>query len=169
MTDIIRRAEGYHNPRTIFKLRFHIRGSEHSMRICLIIVVLIFSWILPDRSADSAAKRWPIAPLAVHAHRYQDFQRNRVVCEVFGEIKNIGSRPVKSFTLHLEMLDAKGRPLTQEDLTLPIRVIVPGRAKGELRPMNPQEIGNFIQDTKNCPDQWLEGRIKYSIKAVQTE
>ncbi|HUK55446.1 MAG TPA: hypothetical protein VLY20_02170 [Nitrospiria bacterium] len=111
----------------------------------------------------------PITPLAVHAHRYQDFQRNAVVCEVFGEIKNTGSQPIKSFTLHLEMLDSKGKDLTQEDLTLPLRVIVPGNPKGELRPVNPQEIGNFIQDTKNCPDRWLEGRIKYSIKSVQTE
>ena len=67
------------------------------------------------------------------------------------------------------MLDAKGKRLTQEDLTLLLRVIVPGNAKGESRPVNPQEIGNFIQDTENCPDQWLEGRIKYSIKAVQTK
>jgi hypothetical protein len=67
------------------------------------------------------------------------------------------------------MLDAKGKRLTQEDLALPLRVIVPGNAKGDLRAVNPQEIGNFIQDTENCPDQWMEGRIKFSIKSVQME
>ena len=139
------------------------------MRPCLIIIVALFSLVLLGRSAEPANERMSITPLAVHAHRYQDFQRNRVVCEVFGEIKNTGSQPVKSFTLHLEMLDSKGKRLTQEDLTLSLRVIVPGNAKGEPRPVNPQEIGNFIQDTENCPDQWLEGRIKYNIKAVQTE
>ena len=139
------------------------------MRLCLIIVVGLLSFALLAQSAEPAKERPAITPLAVHAHRYQDFQRDRVVCEVFGEIKNTGSQPVKGFTLHLEMLDAKGKRLTQEDLTLPLRVIVPGNAKGELRAVNPQEIGNFIQDTENCPDQWLEGKIKYNIKSVQIE
>jgi len=139
------------------------------MRFCLIIPVTLIGLVLTDLPAESAKEKMPITPLAVHAHRYQDFQRNRVACEVFGEIKNTGSQSVKSFTLHLEMLDSKGKELSQEDLILPLRVIVSGNAKGELRPLNPQEIGNFIQDTQNCPDQWLEGRIKYSIKAVQTE
>jgi hypothetical protein len=146
-----------------------IRGKVDTLRSRLIIVAALSSLVLLGRPAEPANERRPIVPLAVHAHRYQDFQRNRVICEVFGEIKNTGSQPVKSFTLHLEMLDSKGKRLTQEDLTLPLRVIVPGNAKGEPRPVNPQEIGNFIQDTENCPDQWLEGRIKYSIKAVQTE
>ncbi|MBI3596603.1 MAG: hypothetical protein HY203_05560 [Nitrospirae bacterium] len=139
------------------------------MRFHLIIMVTLFSLVLSNRPAEPAKERMPITPLAVHAHRYQDFQRSRVACEVFGEIKNTGSQPVKSFTLQLEMMDSKGKVLTQEDLMLPLRVIVPGNAKGELRAVNPQEIGNFIQDTKNCPDQWLEGRIKYSIKSVQME
>lgn len=145
------------------------RGQANTLRSCLIIVVALFSLDFLGPPAEPANERMPIIPLAVHAHRYQDFQRNRVICEVFGEIKNTGRQPVKSFTLHLEMLDSKGKRLTQEDLTLPLRVIVPGNAKGELRPVNPQEIGNFIQDTENCPDHWLEGRIQYRIKAVQTE
>lgn len=139
------------------------------MSFCLISVIALFCLVLFSRPAEPAKERWPITPLAVHAHRYQDFQRDRVVCEVFGEIKNTGSQPVKGFTLHLEMLDAKGKRLTQEDLALPLRVIVPGNAKGDLRAVNPQEIGNFIQDTENCPDQWMEGRIKFSIKSVQME
>ena len=143
------------------------------MRIAVVIAVLLSIVALSNRPAEPAKaieeENPPVTPLAVHAHRYQDFQRNAVVCEVFGEIKNSGSRPVKSFTLHLEMLDAKGKVLANEDLTLPLRVIVPGNAKGELRAVKPNEIGNFIQDTKNCPEQWLEGRIKYQIKDVQTE
>ena len=139
------------------------------MRIALGIVLMLSIVALSNRSAEPAKEGLTITPLAVHAHRYQDFQRNTVACEVFGEIKNTGSRPVKSFTLHLEMLDAKGKVLTNEDLTLPLRVIVPGNAKGEPRTVKPNEIGNFIQETKNCPEQWLEGRIKYRIKEVQTE
>lgn len=143
------------------------------MRIAVAITVFLSIIALspwPAEPAKAVAKEGPpVTPLAVHAHRYQDFQRNAVACEVFGEIKNTGGRPVKSFTLHLEMLDAGGKVLTDEDLTLPLRVIVPGNAKGELRAVQPKEIGNFIQDTKNCPEQWMEGRIKYRIKSVQTE
>lgn len=143
------------------------------MRIILIVVTIVSLVIVSNRSAESTKtpekEHPPVSPLAVHAHRYQDFQRNAVACEVFGEIKNTGGRPVTSFTLHLEMLDAKGKVLTNEDLMLALRVIVPGNAKGELRAVKPNEIGNFIQDTHNCPEQWLEGRIKYNIKAVQTE
>ncbi len=143
------------------------------MRIILVIAIILSIVALLNRPAEPAKaiekESPPITPLAVHAHRYQDFQRNTIACELFGEIKNSGSRPVKSFTLHLEMLDVKGKVLANEDLTLPLRVIVPGNAKGELRAVKPNEIGNFIQDTQNCPEQWLEGRIKYSIKSVQTE
>jgi hypothetical protein len=143
------------------------------MRIILVVATILSIVALSNRPAEPAKavekESPPVTPLAVHAHRYQDFQRNVIACELFGEIKNTGSRPVKSFTLHLEMLDVKGKVLADEDLTLPLRVIVPGNAKGELRAVKPNEIGNFIQDTKNCPEQWLEGRIKYHIKDVQIE
>jgi hypothetical protein len=141
----------------------------HQLRIGLVTAVICCIVALSNGPAESAKGGMPITPLAVHAHRYQDFQRNAVACEVFGEIKNTGGQPVKSLTLHLEMLDAKGRGVANEDLTLPLRVIVPGNAKGESRAVRPNEIGNFIQDTKNCPEQWLEGRIKYSIRSVQKE
>lgn len=139
------------------------------MRIALSATAILILLILTGRPAYPAGETVSIEPLAVHAHRFQDFQRGAVVCEVFGEIKNIGTKPVKSFTLHLEMLDRKGKVTATEDLTLPLRVIVAPRAKGVLRPVQPQEIGNFIQETRNCPDKWQEGRIRYSIKAVQTE
>jgi hypothetical protein len=140
------------------------------MRTGFAIVVMLLLMGISNRPAEAADKeKPPVTPLAVHAHRYQDFQRNAIACEVFGEIKNTGAQPVKSFTLHLEMLDAKGKVLTNEDLTLPLRVIIPGNAKGEIRAVRPNEIGNFIQDTQNCPEKWLEGRIKYQIKNVQPE
>lgn len=143
------------------------------MRIAVVVSLVMFIVALSNRPAEPAKaiekKSPPVTPLAVHAHRYQDFRRNVVACEVFGEVKNTGIRPVKSFTLHLEMLDSKGKVLANEDLTLPLRVIVPGNAKGEPRAVKPNEIGNFIQDTKNCPEQWMEGKIKYQIKDVQTE
>ena len=126
-------------------------------------------WLIVFSAAAIAAETGTVKPLAVQAHRYQDFQRDAVVCEVFGEIKNVGARPLKSVTIHLEMLDKKGKVVAAEDLTPPLRVIKAGNAKGELRAVNPQEIGNFLQATKTCPEAWLEGRIKYRITAVQTE
>ena len=129
----------------------------------------LWVWLTAFGAASFAAETGAVKPLAVHAHRYQDFQRDAVVCEVFGEIRNLGSRPLKSVTIRLEMLDKKGKVVAAEDLTPPLRVIQAGNAKGELRAVRPQEIGNFIQDTKNCPEAWLEGRIKYRITAVQTE
>ena len=139
------------------------------MRTAIVVTLVLSMVVLSNRPAESAKEDLPIKALAVHAHRYQDFQRNVVACEVFGEVKNIGGKPVKSFMLHLEMLDRKGKVLANEDLTLPLRVIVSGNAKGELRAVKPQEIGNFIQNTRNCPEAWLEGRIKYRITAIQTE
>lgn len=110
-----------------------------------------------------------LIPWAVHAHRYQDFGKNKTMCEVFGEVKNTGMKPVKSFTLHLEMLDKKGKAVASEDIELALRVIVPKNARGVLRAVKTNEIGNFIQDTRNCPENWQEGRIRYKITATQTE
>ncbi|HEY5647926.1 MAG TPA: hypothetical protein VIU33_00390 [Nitrospiria bacterium] len=110
-----------------------------------------------------------LIPWAVHAHRYQDFGKNKIMCEVFGEVKNSGKKPLKSFTLHLEMLDEKGKTVSAEDLTLQLRVIETKNARGTLRAVQPGEFGNFIQDTANCPGNWQDGRIRYSITAVQTE
>jgi len=139
------------------------------MRFGLLASFVCFSIAVTNWPARIAVGSVLITPLAVHAHRYQDFQKNAVACEVFGEIKNTGDQPVKSFTLNLEMIDSKGKVVSRESMTLPLRVIAPGNAKGELRPVRPHEIGNFIQDTKYCPDQWLEGKIKYRITEVQAE
>ncbi len=139
------------------------------MRFPVLCTLLISTLILSLSPSAPAAQEIPVKALAVHAHRYQDFRRGLIVCEVFGEIKNTGDRPIKNFTLHLEMLDRKGKVVGNEELLLELRVIAPGRARGDLRAVKPQEIGNFIADTKNCPDSWLEGRIRYRVLSVQTE
>ena len=109
----------------------------------------------------------PIKILALHAHRYQDFQRDRLQCEVFGEIQNLSNRLLKGVTVTIEFLDEKGKLVATEEVALIPRVIAPGNARGEARPVRPQEIGHFNQDTTQCPEKWLEGRIRYRIKNIE--
>ncbi len=140
-------------------------------RKVLLTGVFLLSFIGTTGLSLEAAQSDPgtLIPWAVHAHRYQDFRKNQTICEIFGEVKNTGSKPVKSFTLHLEMLDKKGQAVGTEDIELALRVVVPKNARGVLRAVRTGEIGNFIQDTKNCPENWQEGRIRYKITATQTE
>lgn len=109
----------------------------------------------------------PIKVVALHAHRYQDFEMNRIRCEVFGEIQNLSNRLLKSVTVTIEFLDEKGKLIATEEGILAFRVIAPGNARGEVRPLRSQEIGHFNQDTTQCPEKWLEGRIWYRIKNVE--
>lgn len=177
-------VEDYHIPRGTIKVVCGFTGSEehalngsHLFRkqlktflpgLGLLGVLGIVGFTgLPPAAAQSAPET--LLPWAVHAHRYQDFRKNATVCEVFGEVKNTGKKPVKSFTLHLEMLDNKGRAIASEDIELALRVIVPKNARGVLRAVRTNEIGNFIQDTMNCPENWQEGRIRYKITAILTE
>lgn len=117
----------------------------------------------------AANPKLPVHLLAMHAHRYQDFQKKQVRCEVFGEIKNLGPQSITQILMHVEFLDRNKKPVYQEQMELALRVIKPGNAKGEQRPVQPQEIGNFIQDTKECPENWQEGRIKFEIKSFTTQ
>jgi hypothetical protein len=94
---------------------------------------------------------------------------DRIRCEVFGEIKNLSNRQLKSVSVTLEFLDEKGKLVATEDATLALRIIATGNARGEARPVRPQEIGNFSQDTTQCPETWLEGRIRYKIKNIEWE
>lgn len=147
-----------------------VKREERPMKFWVVCALGFFTlWPGLFSNPSLQAQTPNLEPLGIHAHRYQDFQKNAVVCEVFGEVKNTGSRPIKSFTLHLEMLDQKGKTVGEEELNLSLRVIVPRNARGELRAVRPQEIGNFVQDTHNCPEAWLEGRIHYRIKGVQFE
>ncbi len=107
--------------------------------------------------------------LALHAQRYQNHMQRRVRCEVFGEVKNLSNRPLKGVVIELELLDEKGKLLVTEEVALTFRVIAPRNARGEPRPVRPQEIGNFTQDTSQCPQKWLEGRVRYTIKNIEWE
>lgn len=136
-------------------------NGKRSIRRALPVLALCLPWII-------AAADLPLSLVGVHAHRYQDFERKAVRCEVYGEIKNTGSRPIKSILLRVSLLDASKKPVHEEDLDLALRVIRPRNAKGDLRPVEPQEFGNFIQDLKACPESWQEGRIKVEIKSFTT-
>ena len=125
--------------------------------------------LFPLDATPAAEKKLPIEVIAFHAHRYQNFQRNRTACEVFGEIKNVGKRPIRDITVNLKLLDKRGKVVASEDLRIPLRVIVGRNARGQLRPAKSQEIGIFTQDTRNCPEKWMGGRIKYKITAINTE
>lgn len=136
---------------------------------------LAFFFTLAPCSLLLAATLWaqdaspPVKFLALHAHRYQDQQVDRIRCEVFGEIKNLSNRPLKGVTVTIEFLDDKGKLIATEEGVLALRVIAPGNARGEMRPLRSQEIGHFSQDTAQCPEKWLEGRIRYRIKNIEWE
>ena len=120
-----------------------------------------------------ATSLWALDPnpsvefLALHAQRYQDHTQRRVRCEIFGEVKNLSNRPLKGVVIELEFLDEKGKLLVIEEVALTFRVIAPRNARGELRPVRPQEIGHFSQNTSRCPEKWLEGRVRYKIKNIE--
>lgn len=108
----------------------------------------------------------PLDLIAVHARRYQDFERGAVACQVFGEAKNVGTRPIMSFILSVEFLDKNGRAVHTEHLTLQPRIPRPGNAVGDLRPLRPGEFGEVMAEPSACPTQWLEGRIRYHLDRV---
>ena len=152
------------------KLAFESKREKTPVRWPLF--TLLLSSIIVSLSLDvtrAAEKKLPIEVIAFHAHRYQNFQQNKSACEVSGEIRNIGKKAIRDITVNLKMLDKKGKIVASEDLTIPLRVIVGRNARGQLRAAKAQEIGIFTQDTRNCPEKWMEGRIKYKITAVSTE
>lgn len=139
--------------------------------------LLAFIWLLASSSAlggetGAASQTEPVSPerhvtlLAVHSEKYQNFTRNRVDCEVFGEMKNIGRRSITSVVLEVEFLDEQGGLVYREDLTLLPRIIRPGKPTGDQRPLRPGEIGYFTVTPSRCPKRWLEGRITHHLKAV---
>ena len=146
--------------------------QENQLFLFLKILTLTFFvafYGLLSFPVHAADPKPPIEVLALHAQRYQDHAANKIRCEIFGEIKNISDRPLKSVSVTLEFFDEKGKKIASEDDFLTLRVIQKRKPKGVARPVKPNEIGVFIQDTQNCPPSWLEGRIKYKIKTVEWE
>lgn len=134
---------------------------------CYSALLLATCYLLLTTPLWAQGTQPPIKILALHAHRYQDQQVDRIRCEVFGEIQNLSDRPLKSVTVAIEFLDEKGKLIATEEGMLVLRVIAPRNARGEVRPLRSQEIGNFNQDTTQCPEKWLEGRIRYKIKSIE--
>ena len=133
------------------------------------ILILVACTLFPPLSVPAADQKSPIEMTTLTAERYQDHERNEVRCEVFGEIKNVSDRSLIGVTVSVEFLDAKGKKIVNEDIPLELRVIEPRKPKGELRPVKPNEYGNFVQDTANCPANWMEGRIQYKVKKVDLQ
>lgn len=129
--------------------------------------------LLPKPGITADAKTaGPIASLkllAVHAHRYQNFEQNRISCEIFGEFQNIGTRKIGSFTLEIKLLDVQNRAVGSEELVITPLSISRENPKGIAKAIEPKEYGYFNMDAGNCPAQWLEGKIKYQMKAVHLE
>jgi hypothetical protein len=134
----------------------------------ILLAALLFGTFCLYSSAPLRAEKpkSPIEMTAMTAERYQDHERNEVRCEVFGEIKNVSDRPLVGVTVSVDFLDAKGKTIASEDIPLELRVVHPQSPKGDLRPVQPNEYGNFIQDTSHCPENWLEGRIHYKVKKI---
>lgn len=107
--------------------------------------------------------------VAFHAQRVQNFEKNRIDCEIFGEVKNKSDRNLKGVTIEMEYQDKDGKVIAKEEIALILKVVARRNARGETRPIKPQEYGNFVQLTRQCPDQWLEGQIRYKIKDSEWE
>ena len=133
-----------------------------------------FLLLLPKSgiTADAKGETGPIASLkllAVHAHRYQNFEQNRTRCEIFGEFQNIGTRKIRSFTLEIKLFDVQNKAVGSEELVITPLSISRENPKGIAKAIEPKEYGYFNMDTGNCPAHWLEGKIKYQVKAVHPE
>lgn len=101
--------------------------------------------------------------LSFHAHRYQDFERGGVACEIFGEMENLGAKDLKGARVEVDLLDEKNKIVYSEEMELLPRVIIYGNPKGVERPLKRSEIGVFGLNTKECPPMWLEGKIRYKL------
>jgi hypothetical protein len=126
----------------------------------------------PGIAADTKPATEPAAPLkllAVHAHRYQNFEQDRTRCEIFGEFQNTGTRKIRSFILETKLLDAHDKTVGSEDLVINPLSISREHPKGIEKAIDPKEYGYFNIDTRDCPADWLEGKIKYQLKTVQPE
>lgn len=112
----------------------------------------------------------PVRFLGFHAHKYQDFEKKMVSCEVFGEMENLGTRELRGVRVEIDLLDEKGKVVYSEEMELLPRVIVFGNPKGVEQPLKHSGIGIFSMNTKECPEKWLEGRIKFRlIEAITGE
>lgn len=133
-------------------------------------LLLLLPWL--GIAAEAKGAPGPIASLkllAVHAHRYQNFEQNRISCEIFGEFQNIGTRKIRSFTLEIKLLDAQNKAVGLEELVVTPLSISRENPKGIAKAIEPKEYGYFNMDTGTCPSQWLEGKFKYQVKAVHLE
>jgi hypothetical protein len=140
-------------------------------RVAFLLTGILLLLPKPGITAD-AKTAGPIASLkllAVHAHRYQNFEQNRISCEIFGEFQNIGTRKIGSFTLEIKLLDVQNRAVGSEELVITPLSISRENPKGIAKAIEPKEYGYFNMDAGNCPAQWLEGKIKYQMKAVHLE
>ena len=141
-------------------------------RVAFLLAGILLLLPKSGTTADAKGATGPIASLkllAVHAHRYQNFEQNRISCEIFGELQNIGTRKIRSFTLEIKLLDVQNRAVGSEELVITPLSISRENPKGIAKAIEPKEYGYFNMDTGNCPDQWLEGKIKYQMKAVYLE
>ena len=127
--------------------------------VAMAISLISFYSILWAQAPDAG-----IDIIAFHAQRYQEFTQGKINCEVFGEIKNNSDRELRGVTVSVDFLDKKGKVVAHNEMALVLRVIAPRKPKGEARPVKTGEIGIFSQDSVQCPDTWLEGRINYKVK-----
>jgi hypothetical protein len=128
-------------------------------------LLLMGLFLLPSPTGAQGADPG-IAIVAFHSQRIQDHAENRIKCEVFGEIRNQSDKNLTGVTVTVDFQDEKGKTVGTEEMVLILRVIETRKPVGEARPVKPGEFGNFSQETVQCPDAWLEGRIRYKVKKV---
>lgn len=139
-------------------------GKILSFAILSVILIALPIYIAHGREGGT------VKFLSFHAHRYQDFERGSVACEIFGEMENLGTKELRGVQVEVDLLDEKNKIVYSEDMELLPRVIVYGNPKGVERPLKSSEVGVFELNMKECPSSWLEGRIRYKfIEAITGE
>ncbi len=149
------------------RIRLRLRSRFRKFLTLAFFITLTFLFRL---TVTEGKEIGPVRFLGFHAHKYQDFEKNMVSCEVFGEMENLGTKELKGVRIEVDLLDEKGKVVYSEETELLPRVIVFGNPKGLERPLKHSEIGIFSMNTRECPEKWLEGRIRFRlIEAITLE
>lgn len=145
-----------------FRLRFRLSLTLTLASAFLLTTVSIYETEGKDLSI--------VKFLSFHAHRYQDFERGSVACEVFGEMENLGTKELRGVQVEVDLLDERSKVVYSEEMELLPRVITFGNPRGVEKPLKQTEVGVFSLNTKECPEKWLEGKIRYKlIEAIRGE
>lgn len=102
--------------------------------------------------------------IGVHSRRYQD-RKVGSMCEVYGEVQNVGGKPMDEIRFTIELLDSTGKLVSKEDGAAKLTIPAPNIRKG-ITPLRPRFFGEFLYKIKNCPPEWHEGKVRFQINEI---